>query len=314
MKKENQKTKPEVVEDLPFSEYQSRPGINNSSLHDIDGDRRDAGCPAKFHFNHVLGMKDQSNSDSEPLRFGRALHSYVLTREEFDKEYIVEDEELYQRILSEANAEQIEQGRKPSTKFSKNLGAWKAFKASIAGTGKELLSADAFETIQHMNRSVSDPVQALDPRTAEVLNSNLKTELSLFAQLDDGRGNLIDCKARLDAIDLEGGVIYDLKSLGEWNPGNSIAQWAWWMQAAFYCDLTKACGLCDDPRFGWIFVKKSPPYETQLHFAERELLKAGRIKYRQHLQQIHDCRESGKWGGHRPVMYPRWLQEIIDNI
>ena len=57
-----------IIRDLPFAEYQGRPGINSSSLGDIDPKRRDAGSPAKYHHNHVLGNAEPF--DSEALRFG----------------------------------------------------------------------------------------------------------------------------------------------------------------------------------------------------------------------------------------------------
>ncbi len=123
------KTKSEIIRDLPFEAYRRWPGINNSSLHELDADRRDAGCPARYYWAHVLGNREDIASDA--LSFGRAFHSYVLTPTVFEQEFVVENEKLYADILAKAQQQQEEQKRKPSTKFSKSLTAWKEYKAEI---------------------------------------------------------------------------------------------------------------------------------------------------------------------------------------
>ena len=309
------KTKSEIIRDLPFEAYRRWPGINNSSLHELDADRRDAGCPARYHWAHVLGNREDIASDA--LSFGRAFHSYVLTPTAFEAEFAVENEALYADILAKAQRQQEEQKRKPSTKFSKSLTAWKEYKAEIQEEGKELVDAGAFERIKAMDQMIRNPAKTLDPKVAAIFKrpegDALEAEVSILAQLDDGRGNLLDCKARLDAFDKTANTIYDLKSIAEWDPGGAIWKWGWWIQAAFYADIAMASGLADKGcKFGWIFSRKAPPYEAALHMAEADLLKAGRITYRQHLQTIHDCRQSGHWPGHAPVTYPYGLNQILD--
>lgn len=309
---------PYIIRDLPFKEYQAKPGINNSSLSDIDPDRRDQGSPLKYYHNHVLELKDKTFADSDALKFGRAFHSYILTRDEFDQEYAIENEALYALVLAEAQKEQVAQKRKPSEKFSKNLTAWKRYKQTSLEAGVELLAGDHFETIKAMAHRITDPDAAFDKRTAKIFTGRadgdeLDNEVSLFAPLDDGRGNLLDCKARLDAYDPTANMIYDLKSLGEFDPGGAIAKWRWWVQAAFYTDIAKASGLTDErPGFGWIFSHKNPPYECLFHKCENELLKEGRRAYQSHLRSIYDCRESGHWPGPQMVLYPYGLQSLID--
>jgi len=310
---------PEIIRDLPFKEYQAKPGINNSSLSDIDPDRRDQGSPAKYHHNHVLELKDKTFADSDALKFGRAFHSFILTPDEFTKEYAIENEALYAAVLAEAQKEQIAQKRKPSEKFSKNLTAWKRYKQTSLEAGVELLAGDHFETIKAMAQRITDPDAAFDERTAKIFTGRadgdeLDNEVSLFAPLDDGRGNLLECKARLDAYDPTANMIYDLKSLGEFDPGGAIAKWRWWVQAAFYTDIAKASGLTTErPGFGWIFSHKAPPHVCLFHKCENELLKQGRHVYQGHLQTIHDCRESGNWPGPAMVSYGYELQSYCDN-
>ena len=285
-----------IIRDMPFADYQARPGINSSSLSDIDPNRRDAGSPAKYYHNHVLGNAEPF--DSDPLRFGRAFHSYVLTPDVFKGEYAIESEKLYQNILDKANAEQKAAKRKPSDKFSKNLKAWKDYKAEIEAMGGELLPADAYHQIQAMASH-----EALD-----VLKSpHMEFEISIFHEM-----MRTNCKARLDAYDPSTNTIYDLKTISEWNPGGSIAQWSWHRQAAFYTDLAIASGLARPGcKFAWIFCKKSPPYEALCHTCEPEILEEGMKAYVLLLVKIHECRNSGEWPG-PGITYPYNLQKIIN--
>lgn len=285
-----------IIRDMPFAEYQARPGINSSSLGDIDPKRRDAGSPAKYHHNHVLGNAE--SFDSEALRFGRAFHSYVLTPKVFNEEYAIESEQLYQSILDKANAEQKAAKRKPSAKFSKSLGAWKDYKADIEAMGGELLPADSYHQIQTM----------ASHEQIDVLKSpHMEFEISIFHEMMG-----MECKARLDAYDPSTNTIYDLKTISEWNPGGSIAQWAWHRQAAFYTDLAIESGLAKPGcKFAWIFCKKSPPYEVLCHTCESEIQEAGRDYYRELLAKIHECRNSGEWPG-PGMVYPYSLQKILN--
>jgi len=301
-----------IIRDMPFAEYQARPGINSSSLGDIDPKRRDAGSPERYYHKHVLG--DAEPFDSEALRFGRAFHSFVLTPDAFDDEYVKETPELYERILDEANAEQKAAKRKPSEKFSKNLKAWKDYKAKIEESGRELLSADSYHQIDvmaahecfkefwevHFIHDKRDKPEGWD-------NVHINFEISIFHEMMG-----MDCKARLDAYDSETNTIYDVKTLTEWNPGGSIAQWAWHRQAAFYTDLAIESGLAKPGcKFAWIFCKKSPPYEALCHTCEPELLEEGRKYYRELLAKIHECRNSGEWPG-PGMVYPYSLQKILN--
>tara|TARA_B100000530_G_scaffold279827_1_gene193278 strand:+ start:274 stop:1158 length:885 start_codon:yes stop_codon:yes gene_type:complete len=284
-----------IIRDMPFADYQARPGINSSSLSDIDPKRRDAGSPAKYYHNHVLGNAEPF--DSEALRFGRAFHSYVLTPKVFKDEYAIESEKLYQSILDRANAEQKAAKRKPSEKFSKNLKAWKDYKASIEEMGGELLSADSYHQIQEM---------ASHEQTYVLESPHMEFEISIFHELMG-----MNCKARLDAYDPSTNTIYDLKTISEWNPGGSIAQWSWHRQAAFYTDLAIESGLAKPGcKFAWVFCKKSPPYEALCHTCEPEILEAGRDYYRELLATIHECRNSGEWPG-PGITYPYGLQKIL---
>ena len=81
-------------------------------MSDIDDDK-DAGSAARFYYNHVLA-KGEKNKKSPALTFVKRFCSYVLEPDEFNEEYVIEDELLYEEILLKAQKEQIEQKRKPS--------------------------------------------------------------------------------------------------------------------------------------------------------------------------------------------------------
>jgi hypothetical protein len=294
--------------------------INSSSLSDFDEEKeKDPGSGARFKYNHVENNKEK-NSEAPALTFGRAIHAYVLEPETFAEDYVVEDADLHDRILSIANDEQIENKRKPSENFSKSLGAWKSFVADMRFECKEIISASMMSQIEKMTASIINEKIALDKKTVEIFKSETyETEVSIFADLKDTCGVSLPCKARLDLIDSIAnggrGLIADLKSIAEWSPGHSIQGWKWYRQMAFYLDMAKAANIVsDDCQCGWIFVEKSPPYEAQFHEAEECLIKAGRIEYQYILHRIQDCADRDVWPGHGKIKYPWNLEKKIEEV
>tara|TARA_S200002703_G_C3793894_1_gene245090 strand:+ start:1171 stop:2154 length:984 start_codon:yes stop_codon:yes gene_type:complete len=316
---------------LPFKHYQNYrhddkrlPGlhglvINSSSLSDIDEEKKDSGSAARFKWNHILDNREKRNS-APALTFGRAFHSYVLEPEEFNEEYVVEDNCLYDEILQQAQKEQIEQKRKPSEKFSKNLSAWKKFVKDVEFEGKELLPESTMLQIEAMTRSINNSNFAVDLKCVEIFNSlNYEAEISVFNDLIDLSGKPIPCKARLDYVDSLAnngdGLIVDLKSIAEWSPGYSIDRFKWYRQMAFYKDIAIAAGLVSDNcKTGWIFCEKSAPFEAHFHEAEDCLIEAGRIEYKYLLHRIRDCAEQGKWAGHGKIIYPHSLEKKLEEV
>ena len=316
---------------LPFKQYQNYRNtdsrlpnlnglvINSSSLSDIDDDKKDAGSAARFYYNHVL-EKGEKKKSSPALTFGRAFHSYVLEPEEFNEEYVIEDKLLYDEILLKAQKEQIEQKRKPSEKFSKNLSAWKNFVKEIEFEGSELLSDSTMQQIENMTRSIKDQKFAVDPYCVEIFNSlNYECEVSVFNDLNDATGKPVPCKARLDYVDSlandGNGLIVDLKSIAEWSPGRSINIFKWYRQMAFYKDIAISAGLVtEDCKAGWIFCEKSAPYEAHFHQAEDCLIELGRAEYRFLLNQIRLAAETNHWPGHGKITYPQSLEKKLEEV
>lgn len=316
---------------LPFKHYQNYrnddsryPGlkglvINSSCLSDIDDDKKDAGSPARFKWNHILD-KGEKKKESPALTFGRAFHSYVLEPCEFNEEYIVEDQLLYDEILIEAQKEQVEQKRKPSEKFSKNLSTWKKFVKEMQFEGKELLPDQTMQQIEAMTRSIKNSNFAVDLKCVEIFNSlNFEAEISVFQDLTDATGSNLPCKARLDYVDslanMGDGLIVDLKSIAEWSPGNSINHFKWYRQMAFYKDIAVAAGLVSENcQTGWIFCEKSAPFEAHFHEADDCLIDLGRAEYKFLLNQIRQCAESGQWPGHSKIIYPQSLEKKLEEV
>ncbi len=299
--------KPQIIEDLPFADYCALELVNQSSFASLDPDRD--GCPALY--NHGLQPDDPEDDDTPAKSFGRMFHSFALTPELFSQEYTVETPELYQAILLQAQEEQLAAKRKPSAKFSKNLGAWKAYKEKLDREGRELISPKQASHIDGMWKGALElpPVAALWARSEA-------TEVTLTADLDDGTGRKIGCKARLDMV--SGPEICDLKTVASASPtalGRFIWKYRAYIQAAFYLDLAKSCSVPSIDRFSWVFIDKRPPHPAVYHVAEPALIKLGRVGYQQFLQVIADCRESGHWPGHADcVIYPQILDDMIDAV
>ena len=294
--------------------------INSSSFHDIDEEKKkDSGSAARFKYNHVDDNKEK-NSEAPALTFGRAIHAYILEPQTFEEDYVVEDADLHDRILSIANDEQIANKRKPSERFSKSLGAWKKFVADMKFEGREIISEGVMRQIEKMTASIINEKVALDKKTVEIFKSKTyETEVSIFTDLRGLNDFKMPCKARLDLVDPianDGkGLIADVKSIAEWSPGRSLEGWKWYRQMAFYLDMAIAADLVEEGcKCGWIFVEKSAPYEAQFHEAEDCLIEAGRIEYKYLLHRIHDCAERDIWPGHGKITYPFTLERKLEEV
>lgn len=87
---------------------------------------------------------------------------------------------------------------------------------------------------------------------------NIKKELSLFFKYYG-----VDCKSRLDILDKDKSIIYDLKfitkELTDFNLDRMIYDYGYYRQAAFYLQAYKAC-YDKYGNFKFIFVEKDFPH------------------------------------------------------
>lgn len=123
--------------------------------------------------------------------------------------------------------------------------------------------------------------------------------------------NKTKCKARLDAFSVEKNYILDLKTTASVKDfSDSIVKFNYAAQAAFYVDAFKAL-YESEPKFYWLAIELSTPYEFRLLTPSEQTLEVGRSIYRRYLEEFSKCSESDTWPdqykGIEEVSVPQWV-------
>ena len=292
--------------DLDFEDYKARPGVNASSFGAIDPDRD--GCPAIWNARQQV---KEDIEDTAALSFGRAFHKYCLEFERFDDEYVPLTENKKEELFNNALAN----GSKAKG-FSKTLTTYKEWKKELSESGVSIIDESTYDTLARMRKSLTESC------TDGIISAgDRETEVSVFVDLEDHRGNKVACKGRLDLLKPFSRIV-DLKTVASASPvalGRFIAKFKLHVQAAFYLDMVKTMNdTDDDPRdmkFAWCFVDKRSPHPCVWYEASDALIKLGRQEYRSYLGWIHDGRESGHWPGHSQMIeFSGWFESLLEQV
>jgi hypothetical protein len=266
---------PGVYGDIPFSAYIQIPAVNNSMLSRLNH------CPASI----FIQMKD-----TKALRFGRALHVYVLEGEvAFHSRYAIAP------ICDKR------------TTVGKNVYAkWVA-----ENMDKEPIDQDEYELILAMNASLYQ-----HPYAKVLLGKGCGERTVIWRH--DETGCL--CKSRTDWVpDDNTGIVIDLKGLEEVTERKFVnaclaEDRGYARAAAFYLDGTsKALGKKFDV-FAFICVEKEQPCKVEIYTMEDDILAWGRAEYyrlMRHLQTLEDAKHFPAYiyGGTVPIYRPAWLKD-----
>lgn len=228
MKQIYQPTYPCLVHNLPSSVYHDVDAMSASRLQALAD-----GTPA--HLSHTLA----NPSDSDDFVVGRALHSWVLERVNFDSEYAV----------APVCDRRTTAGKATFAEFSASVG------------NRTVLTADQFDLVQAMARGIESHEDA-HAYTSRIAGH---AEVSAFAHIDG-----IATKSRFDRlINLDGDdVIVDVKttrnraSRDEFE--RTIWQYGYGQQVNLYMRVAREVGLY--PRhFLFVVVEKAAPHLTAVY-------------------------------------------------
>tara|TARA_R100000808_G_scaffold260_6_gene1592 strand:- start:2940 stop:3821 length:882 start_codon:yes stop_codon:yes gene_type:complete len=291
----------EIKKHLGFPEYQEMEGVNSSSFQLIDPERD--GCPSIWYAN-----RNKKTEDTPAMFFGRACHKFILEFDNFFCDYSLLDDHQKTNLFNSALAT----GSKAKG-FSKSLSTYKKWKDELKEQGKEIIDTETMDILGKMRKAVD---RCLEPRESCLLGKDKETELSIFAELPDHRGNMIQCKGRIDAL-LPGKKIIDLKTTISASPthlSRHIPKMKLYVQAAFYMDLLRACGEpCDE--FYWCFIDKRTPYPCSYLRCEDAMIRLGRSEYRQWLGWIYDGYKTNNWPGHTSLIdWPNWFIDQLEAL
>lgn len=209
------------------------------------------------------------------LAFGTAAHKLLLEPDAFEQEFAI--------------APNLDK----RTKAGKE--AWEQFCAETAG--KSILSQDDYDAIREM----ADKVRSI-PLARKLLNG--KTEQPFFFT-DMDTGEL--CKVRLDILaEVDGKqTVVDYKTANNAKTeifNSDIYKHGYHLQAYMYTEAVRQNFLLDEaPDFIFIVQEKKPPYAVNVIRVTEDVLRAGEECFRELMDTLHECKETGYWYGYNGV-------------
>lgn len=249
-------------------EYRAADGINKSTLWEM---RR---SPA--HYKYSL---ENPPEDTPALRFGRALHSAILTPSAFKREVVV--------------APEINQRTKAG---KEEYAAW----LSSVPADATILTPAEMQTLKDMVNAYKGSSEA------RALLKGSKREVPLFW---NDRELGLKCKCRVDAITPE--AIIDIKTTTDASTDafrRDALKYGYHVQAAHYLEAAMAKrGKLPDWYF--IAIEKKPPYGVHVMKAEPGFIDYGAFERIRLLEKVKDCMESDTWPSYQQgsIEIPDWV-------
>lgn len=229
----------ELVADK-FSEYKAYDAINASFLKSLK--------------TSPLTALNKHYSETDALRFGSIYHKYVLENHDFNNEYQVFDEN--------------KRPNQTMTMAAKENKEWKNKLCNEAKTkGIEFIKPDELNQVEAMRNQLFE-----NTPYAKTLIDGCITEVSLYTTLlIDGRE--IPVKCRFDGIDVEKGIIADLKTALDASPygfSRDAGKYNYHIQAAWYMFLARMVFKKD---FKMLFIaqEKTQPYNSAIYNVSNEM-------------------------------------------
>lgn len=221
-----------------------------------------------LHFKYAIDHPEEK--DSKSLAFGRAAHKYILEKELFSLEFAV--------------APNVDR----RTKAGKE--EYEAFLTESAG--KEVITADEYETIKAMSNAIDE-----DPFARRFL-TGLCEQSYFWTDKETGE----ECKVRPDCItDYEGKkYIVDYKTTDSCADGHferSVRQYGYKFQSGMYREGVFQNTFED---YGFVFVaqEKKPPFACRVYVCNEDFLIEGYEQFRKAISLYHWCKTNECWYGY----------------
>jgi hypothetical protein len=265
---------PNIYPGIPFATYQQWDAVNASMLTMLS--RR---SPWHAHYEQT------HSKESDALRVGRALHSYLLEPATFPEFWAVRPE------------------CDRRTKVGKELYA--AFMATKGG--RDEVTAAEFAEIEALAALV---------RQQQCVNLICGGRAEVCLVWEDAQTSLV-CKRRLDYERTDGWnhVISDLKTCRDISPrafSNDIARYGYALAAAFSIDGWKAV-TGDDSLYALLAVEKEYGITKVWEPGERTL-EAGRAEYQAALKRTKECMTNHVWPAYGTeaelIEAPEWYLQL----
>ena len=260
-------TEANIVEGLPFSAYADIPAVNSGAI--------TYGLLSMLHMRSYM-QGEISSGDSTARRFGRAAHAKVFEPEQY-REQIAVAATCRSTFLSGAK-KGLPCDKPGKFRIESQPDHWYCGQHKPKGSSLSLDYGTAEEDLR-----ISLMADALRrPEVGEILSSRGMSEVSLV-----WKHRSIWLKGRLDRYvfaspdphsrEIRSPIVIDLKKcqLGKanrWDAERAIFNYGWHRQAAMYTWGAEKCLGGVRPKFMWIFVEDSPPYDVFPLQADEETL------------------------------------------
>jgi len=253
--------------------HADRSRISKSGLDKI------AKSPAHYYAQY-LDPNAKPDEKTDALILGSAVHSAILEPDDFKGRYATINDT---KIINEIG------GAKPrsTTKYKE----WYAEQLSIVGN-KEIISLSDYNYCL----LIRDKVRS-HPTASVLLASGYAEQTFLFDEPISGA----PAKIRMDWLNLQNGVIVDIKTTEDASPrgfARSVEKYRYHVQDAFYSDgLYQAEGIQIDG-FVFIAVEKQQPHNIGVYVLPAGGTQKGRELYQDNCVTYAECLQSGIWPGY----------------
>jgi hypothetical protein len=213
--------------------------------------------------------------ETEAMKFGRMIHSYILEIENFSKEY-----ECVENIPTKPN--------KRSTK--KTIDTYNSWLKEL--NGKQPYTKDDLTVIDNMYGAIHS-----HPFASKLLKDGISETTIIWNDIDTG----IKCKVRPDRIpDGNKGVILDLKTTSNassYSFKTDCIKYGYARECGMYMEgfARVKNALFQDLVFAFIAVEKEPPYRVEVYTLDIDFVQYGWLEFHRLLQLEKECREKNFW-------------------
>ncbi len=250
-------------------EYRAAAGVNKSTLWNMKK------TPA--HYKYYI---DHPPEETASMRLGRAVHSLILTPEQYSSDFAVLPEGIDRRTKA---------GKEAYEEFMQMHG------------GKEILSVSDAAMIANMAAAVLACPEAVD------LLKDTEREKPFFWNDDNG----ILCKCRMDAVTT--GRIIDIKSAQDADTdvfAREALRYGYHVQTAHYIDAYYKTISSKTPEWYFIVIEKADPYCVNILKADIGFLDYGFVIRDDLMQKLIKCQKENSFPGYgmNELCLPGWVE------
>lgn len=251
------------IYDISNADYHSSQGLSRSALMKLKK------SPLHYAAHYKYGVGDKSPTPA--MKFGSAVHSYILEPDKFDSQYLVVDkiEGRSKKAMEEREALELE------------------------AAGREVIWSETMNEIM----ALSDAFHSHE--VASQFLGNAKVEQSLFWR-DEFTQVLLKCRPDIWAPEM----IIDLKTTNDASPDSiqrDIASYGYHIQAAMIIDGIKAVTEETIKEFVLLAIEKKPPYAVGMYAIGEHAIEVGRNEYLDLVNCYKRHEENNEWPSYQSM-------------